>query len=174
MTAPPAPDGQVFSTVDELEAAVGTTLGTSSWFEIDQHRIDLFADATDDHQWIHVDPERASSGPYGTTIAHGFLTLALVVPLTSALIQLAPASAKLNYGLDRVRFINPVPAGSHVRATVELLDVTRTKAGVRTKQQVTVDLEGHDRPACIAEALSVFVLGSSEGQRPSAAAEPRT
>lgn len=108
---------EVFGTVEKLEAAIGSTLGTSDWFEIDQRRIDLFAEATDDHQWIHVDPERASSGPHGTTIAHGFLTLSLVVPLTSGLIELTPASMKLNYGLDRVRFVNPVPASARVRAT---------------------------------------------------------
>src|SRR5699024_9634618 len=134
--------------------------GTSDWLEIDQRRIDLFAEATDDHQWIHVDPERASTGPYDTTIAHGFLTLALVVPLTSTLIELTPASMKLNYGLDRVRFLELVPTGSHVRATATLLDVIPTDTGVRIKQQVTVEMDGSERPACIADTLSVFVLGT--------------
>ncbi|GAB3681661.1 MaoC family dehydratase [Saccharopolyspora tripterygii] len=156
-----ASEPRVFANVDELEAAIGTTLGTSDWLEIDQQRIDLFAEATGDHQWIHVDPERARGGPHGTTIAHGFLTLSLVVPLTSGMIKLVTATMKLNYGLDKVRFVNSVPSGSRVRATAELLAVERTKAGVRIKQTVVVELEDHERPACVAETLGVFVLGEA-------------
>jgi acyl dehydratase len=149
---------RVFGTVEELEAAVGSMLGTSGWLEVDQHRIDLFAESTGDHQWIHVDPERAKDGPYGTTIAHGFLTLSLVAPLASGFIQLTTAKMKLNYGLDRVRFLTPVTAGSRVRATAKLVGVEHTKTGLRTKQEVTIEVEGSERPACIAETLGVIVL----------------
>jgi acyl dehydratase len=152
---------RVFGTVEELEAAVGTTLGTSDWLMIDQHRIDLFAESTGDHQWIHVDPERAKDGPYGTTLAHGFLTLSLIAPLASGFIQLTPAQMKLNYGLDRVRFLAPVTVGSRVRATAKLVGIEHTKAGLRTKQEVTIELEGSQRPACIAETLGLLVLATT-------------
>jgi acyl dehydratase len=151
----------VFATVEELEAAVGTTLGTSDWREIDQHSIDLFAESTGDHQWIHVDPERAKDGPYGATLAHGFLTLSLVAPLASGFIQLSAAKMKLNYGLDRVRFLAPVVVGSRVRATAKLVGVERAKTGLRTKQEVTIELEGSERPACIAETLGLIVLATT-------------
>ncbi len=148
----------MFDTVAQLEAAVGTILGTSEWLAIDQQRIDLFAEATGDRQWIHVDPERAQGGPYGTTIAHGFLILSLVVPLASGFVQLTTASMKINYGIDRVRFPAPVAAGSRVRATAKLLAVESMSAGLRTKQEVTIELDGSERPACVAETLTVLVL----------------
>ncbi|MET8534283.1 MaoC family dehydratase [Streptomyces sp. NPDC005065] len=157
MSAGRQPLTRTFASAEELHAAVGSTLGTSDWLEIDQHRIDLFAEATSDHQWVHVDPERAKEGPYGTTIAHGFLTLSLVVPLTSGLLQLDTAKMKLNYGLDRVRFLTPVTAGSRVRATAKLLAVDDTKTGLRTRMEITIELEGSHRPACVAETLVLIV-----------------
>ncbi|MGW6961869.1 MaoC family dehydratase [Streptomyces chartreusis] len=162
MSAATHPPSRSFANIEELRAAVGTTLGTSDWLEVDQHRIDLFAEATGDRQWIHIDPDRAKDGPYGTTIAHGFLTLALVVPLTSGFFRLDSAKMKLNYGLDRVRFLTPVTAGSRVRASARLLGVEHTRTGLRTKQEVTIELDGSDRPACVAETLGVIVL---EAQR---------
>jgi len=149
---------RVFHDMAGLLAAVGSVLGTSDWLEIDQRRIDLFAEATTDYQWIHVDPERAKDGPYGTTIAHGFLVLSLVVPLTSHFLQLRTAGMKLNYGLDRVRFLTPVTVGSRIRATARLLSVDGLDTELRTKQEVTVELEGSQRPACLAETLGVLVI----------------
>ena len=148
-----------FHTADELNAAVGTPLGTSDWVEIDQARIDLFADATGDHQWIHVDPERAKDGPFGTTIAHGFLTLSLIPGLTKLTACLRkPPKHTLNYGLNKVRFVSPVPVGSRVRGRVTILDVTEDKRGWLARWQITVEMEGSEKPACVAETLSLYVL----------------
>jgi acyl dehydratase len=153
---------RVIASIGELDEAIGTTLGTSDWLQIDQARIDLFAEATGDHQWIHVDSERAGEGPYGTTIAHGFLTLSLVVPLTSHFIQLATAKIKVNYGLDRVRLLTPVPAGSRVRATAKLIGVEHTSKGVKVMQEVTIELDGSDRPACIAQTAGLIVVDTAQ------------
>jgi acyl dehydratase len=144
---------KVFTSVDDLAAAVGQELGTSGWITIDQDRIDRFADATGDHQWIHVDPERAESGPYGRTIAHGFLTLALVAPIGQQVMSVTGARVTVNYGLGRVRFISPVPVGARVRGTVTLTDVTPIDGGVQATRGVTIEIEGSDRPACVAESL---------------------
>ena len=133
----------------------GRDLGTSDWFEITQERVDLFADATGDRQWIHVDPERAFRGPFGSTIAHGYLTLSLLPFLNSQIPS--PFEAKkmtINYGLDRVRFITPVPVGSRVRSHVRVLEARQVEGGLFIKSEVTVELEGSEKPACVAETLS--------------------
>ncbi|NND84867.1 MAG: MaoC family dehydratase [Acidimicrobiia bacterium] len=141
---------------DALKALEGTEVGVTDWMEITQERVDRFAAATDDHQWIHVDPERAASGPFGGTIAHGFLTLSLVVPLGSQ-VELPVDGVKmaLNYGLDRVRFTNPVRVGSRIRLRREVLEVTRAKdGGVQVKNGMTIEVEGEERPAAVAETLA--------------------
>ncbi|MET7770119.1 MaoC family dehydratase [Nocardia sp. NPDC005366] len=142
-----------FPDFDALRAAVGTEIGTGDWFEIDQARIDRFAEATDDRQWIHVDAERAARGPYGATIAHGFLTLALLAPITQQLMSVGSARMAINYGLDKVRFISPVLVGSRVRGTVTLTSVTDVPGGVQVERTVTITAEGADKPACVAAHL---------------------
>lgn len=142
-----------FADFDALRAAVGTEIGVSDWLTIDQKRIEVFADATDDHQWIHVDAERAAAGPYGTTIAHGFLTLSLLVPLSGQIMTVSCASAAINYGLNKVRFITPVPAGGRIRARLTLSALADIPGGVQAERTVTVELEGADRPACVAESI---------------------
>jgi acyl dehydratase len=136
--------------IDDL---VGQEL-VSPWREIAQERIDEFARATDDHQWIHVDPEQAASGPFGTTIAHGFLTLSLIVPMfAEALPPLDGYGMNLNYGLNRVRFTSPVPSGSRIRGRFRIEDVEPVSGGVQARVAATIELEGQEKPACVAEAL---------------------
>jgi acyl dehydratase len=145
-------------TLDNLRRLVDTEIGVSDWMTITQERIDAFADATDDHQWIHVDRQRATQGPFGTTIAHGFLTLSLVVGLTAGLqLDVGEPKMSINYGLDRVRFITPVPSGSRIRARVELVSVDQVEGGMQLKRKVTVELEGNDRPAMVAETLARYI-----------------
>jgi acyl dehydratase len=136
-----------------LKGQVGEHLGYTEWREIDQDRVNLFADATDDHQWIHVDPERSASGPFGGTIAHGYLTLSLAAPLMSELIEVEGVSMGINYGLDRVRFPAPVPVGSRIRAGGEIAEVTDVPGGVQAKLVITFEVEGGEKPACVAEVL---------------------
>ena len=146
----------VFASTESLRAAVGSTLGTSDWLTIEQSRIDLFADATDDHQWIHVDAERAKSGPFGATIAHGYLTLSL---MSYFLPQLLEVQMKMgvNYGCDKVRFPNAVRVGSRVRGHGQLIAAEATKdGGVQATIRVTVEIEGQDRPACVADTISRY------------------
>ncbi|MGA7271169.1 MAG: MaoC family dehydratase [Acidimicrobiia bacterium] len=144
--------------LDKVRTRVGTEIGVSDWMTITQERIDAFADATDDHQWIHVDRERAAQGPFGTTIAHGFLTLSLVVGLTSGLeLEVGQPRMGINYGLDRVRFITPVPSGGRIRARVELLAADEVESGIQLKRKVTIELEGSDRPAMVAETLARYL-----------------
>ncbi len=150
-------------TLDTLNQFVGRELGVSDWIAIDQARIDQFADCTEDHQWIHVDAERARrESPYGTTIAHGFLTLSLLPKLRMDL-GLVPdgVAHALNYGLDRLRFLNPVKTGARIRVRVTLLSVTN-KGASRTllKTQNTVEIEGEEKPALIAETLSLLIGGT--------------
>ncbi|KEF04954.1 MULTISPECIES: MaoC family dehydratase [Streptomyces] len=149
---------RVFGSLDELRNAVGEDLGTSDWLEIDQKRIDLFADATGDHQWIHVDPERAAAGPFGATIAHGYLTLALLPALVPQLLRVDNVKMGINYGVNKVRFPAPVPVGSRLRATARIADVTEVPGGVQLATAVTVEREGGDKPVCVAETLSRFLL----------------
>jgi acyl dehydratase len=140
-----------------IEELVGQEL-VSPWLAIEQERIDEFARATDDPQWIHTDPERAAAGPFGTTIAHGFLTLALVVPLfNQALPPLEGYGMTLNYGLNRVRFTSPVPSGSRIRGRFRIEDLEDVALGKQARVAVTIELEGQEKPACVAEALFRFL-----------------
>jgi acyl dehydratase len=144
----------VSTPLETLQALVGTEIGVSDWMEITQERIEAFADATDDHQWIHVDPERAAAGPFGTTIAHGFLTLSLLVPLAGQVPLPVPEPRMgINYGLDKVRFISPVPSGGRIRARVAIGEVAEVPGGLQVKRVVTMELEGAERPAMVAESL---------------------
>lgn len=140
-----------------LEAAVGAETGPTDWFTIDQARIDAFADATQDHQWIHVDPQRAASGPFGTTVAHGFLTLSLVPYLASQLRKAEGVRMGVNYGLDRVRFPAPVPSGARVRARSTLISCERVPGvpdAVQLVSRVTIEVEGSAKPGCVADTVS--------------------
>lgn len=145
---------RVFNGVDELRAAKGSEVGVSEWHAVEQDRVNGFADATDDHQWIHVDTDRAKDGPFGTTIAHGFLTLSLMPVLISEVYRVDGVRMGVNYGLNKVRFTSPLPVGSRVRANVELLDVTDIEGGVQITTKVTVETEGSERPALVAEWLT--------------------
>lgn len=148
---------RVFTSTDQLSAAVGEELGVSDWLEIDQKRIDLFADATGDHQWIHVDPERAGSGPFGTTIAHGYLTLSLLPSLVPQVMRVEGVKMGVNYGTNKVRFPSPVPVGSRVRARAQLQDVSDVGGGaVQVTAKVTIEREGGDKPVCVAESVSRY------------------
>jgi acyl dehydratase len=147
-----------YASVGDLEAAIGGPAQTSDWMTIDQNRIDQFAEATDDHQWIHVDPERAASGPFGTTIAHGFLTLSLISHLLDGITTIEGSPMTINYGLDKVRFLGVVPVNSRVRASVQLTAVVPAAQGVRVHSTVTVELEGAEKPALVAESIALFVL----------------
>lgn len=147
----------VFPSPEALLDAVGTELGPSGWITVGQDRIDRFADATDDHQWIHIDPERAAAGPFGGTIAHGYLSLSLLAPLMFELLRVERSALVVNAGSDRVRFLSPVRAGTRVRASATITGAERVPTGIRVRQAVTLEAEGADRPALVAETLTVFV-----------------
>jgi acyl dehydratase len=148
----------VFKTPADLKAAVGQRLGHSDWLEITQERINQFADATGDHQWIHVDPARAKNGPFGACIAHGYLTLSLVNMFLPQIVQVHGVKMGVNYGTDKVRFPAPVPVGSRVRGSGELVNVEEVKGGaVQATIRVTVEIEGKDRPGCVVDTISRFV-----------------
>ncbi|MEU5211411.1 MaoC family dehydratase [Streptomyces sp. NPDC020742] len=149
---------RVFGSLDELRAAVGEELGTSDWLEIDQKRIDLFADATGDHQWIHTDPQRAADGPFGTTIAHGYLTLSLLPALVPQLMRVEGVTMGINYGSNKVRFPATVPVGSRLRASARIAEVAEVAGGVQLTTVVTVEREGGEKPVCVAETVSRFYL----------------
>ncbi|HET6651097.1 MAG TPA: MaoC family dehydratase [Nocardioides sp.] len=138
---------------EEIRALAGTDLGASRWVEVTQDRIDTFAAATGDHQWIHVDVARAASGPFGRTIAHGYLTLSLVVPLFAELLELRGGTMTLNYGLNKVRFPAPVPAGGRIRLRGQVLAVTELTGGVELTIDFIVEAEGQTKPACVAQAV---------------------
>ncbi|HUJ06774.1 MAG TPA: MaoC family dehydratase [Streptosporangiaceae bacterium] len=140
--------------IEELKALAGADLGRTGWMEMTQDRVNTFADATDDHQWIHVDPERAAAGPFGGTIAHGYLTLAVVIPLFSELLQVGGISMGINYGLNKVRFPAPVRVGSKIRLAGRLgaIESVGTNA-VQMVVDFTVEVEGSDKPACVAQAV---------------------
>lgn len=140
----------------ELESAVGRRLGPTDWLRLEQPRIDQFADATDDHQWIHVDVERAKQGPFGGTIAHGYLTLALVNKFLPELIEVQGASMGVNYGCGKVRFPEPAPSGSRIRGVGEVTEVRPVQGGRQMVVRVTVELQGQERPACVADTISRF------------------
>ena len=148
---------RTFTTLDEVTAAAGEDLGTSEWVTVEQDRVDAFAEATGDHQWIHVDVERAASGPFGGTIAHGYLTLSLVPWLGSQVFALETPGARLNYGVNKVRFPSPVPVGSRVRAHVSIAAVTDVAAGKQMQVRYVVELEGSDKPACVAETVVLLL-----------------
>jgi len=139
--------------LEELQSKIDTELGVSDWFEVSQDRIDAFADATEDHQWIHVDKEKAAAGPFGTTIAHGYLTLSLLSYLAPGL-EIENVRMGVNYGVDRVRFITPVPTGSRIRMRSVLKEAKEVPNGVQIKAEVTVELEGSEKPAAVVEALT--------------------
>ena len=146
----------VFKTPYELAEKVGKILGTTEWMEIDQDRINLFADATGDHQWIHVNPEKAKDGPFGSCIAHGYLTLSLVNFFLPQLIDVQGIKMGVNVGLDRVRFPSPVTVGSKIRGIGELVSVEEIKGGIQSVVRVSVEIEGGDRPACVADTISRY------------------
>ena len=143
-------------TYAELPGLVVKDLGHSDWFEITQERINTFADATDDQQWIHTDPERAKSGPFGAAIAHGFLTLSLTIPMWGQILDVTDVDTKVNYGLDKVRFVSPVKAGSRIRMNAVLASLTEVNGGVQLGVDMTVEIECGEKPAVIAHALHRF------------------
>lgn len=148
---------RIFETPHALLDAVGESLGHSSWVEVDQSRIDLFAEATDDRQWIHVDPERAKDGPFGKTIAHGYLTLALVNRFLPEIIEVRGISMGVNYGCDKVRFPAAVTVASRLRGSGVLVAAENIKGAVQAVVRVTVEIEGGGRPACVVDTISRFV-----------------
>ncbi len=146
----------VFDSPAALEKAVGRHLGYSEWLEITQDRIDRFADATGDHQWIHVDPERAKAGPFGACIAHGYLTVSLVNQFLPQIVEVRGTRMGVNYGADRLRFPAPVPVGSKIRGGAELVRIEAVSGGVQATIRVTVEIEGSDRPACVIDTISRY------------------
>ena len=148
---------KVFHGVAELEQAVGSHLGYSEWHTVTQSQIEAFASATGDHQWIHVDVAKAAAGPFGATIAHGYLTLSLVPQLTSQVYRIEDVRMGINYGADRLRFPLPVPVDSRIRAGVELGEVSPIKLGHQVSTRVTIEVDGADKPACVVDVLTVVV-----------------
>jgi acyl dehydratase len=142
---------RVFTGADELLAAAGEKLGSSDSMTVEQQRVNAFADATEDHQWIHIDPERAADGPFGTTIAHGFLSLSLLPYLIFQTYRVEGATMTINYGLNKVRFPAPVPVGSTVRAEVVLAEVTEVTGGLQLVLHATMQIEGGAKPGCVAD-----------------------
>ena len=139
----------------DFQDLIGTEIGVSEWMEITQDRVDAFADATDDHQWIHVDRERAAASPFGGTIAHGFLTLSLTVALSEQVpLEVGSPLMGINYGLEKVRFPAPIPVGTRIRARVGLVSVTDVEGGIQLNRQVTIEVEGTEKPAMVAETVS--------------------
>ncbi len=147
----------VFASTAELRAAVGQSLGPTEWLLVDQARVNLFAEAAGDHQWIHVDEERAKSGPFGGTIAHGYLTLALSSNFMPQLIRVENISMGINYGVNKVRFPAPVRTGSRLRARGKIASVEEVKGGVQVGLALTLEVEGQDKPACVIESLSRYL-----------------
>ncbi len=150
---------RTFTSFDEVATAAGEELGSSDWVAIEQDRVDQFADATGDHQWIHVDAERAADGPFGGTIAHGYLTLSLVPWLGSLVFAFDTPGAKLNYGVNKVRFPNPLRVGKRVRIHVTLGEVTDLPTGKQCTVRNTIEIEGEDKPACVAESVVLLLEG---------------
>jgi acyl dehydratase len=143
-----------FETIAELKELVGQEIGVSDWITVTQERIQLFADATNDHQWIHVDVERAKAGPFGTTIAHGFLTLSLLPEMAASAFGVRETRMGVNYGLNKVRFPAPVPSGSRLRGRFKLIGYDPLEGGAQITVQVTMEREGSDKPVCIAESIA--------------------
>jgi acyl dehydratase len=148
---------QTFGSLQEFTAAKGEMLGRSDWHEITQDQVNAFADVTGDHQWIHVDRERAASGPFGTTIAHGYLTVSLLPVLMTEAFRVENLTMGINYGMDRLRFPAPVPSGSMIRAEATLTDIKQTPLGWLASIRVRIQIEGQKKAACIADTLSLYV-----------------
>jgi len=148
---------RTFASLEEFVAAKGESLGLSDWHKITQEQVNAFADATGDHQWIHVDIDRAASGPFGGTIAHGYLTVSLLPILSVEIFRIENLTMGINYGLDRVRFPSPVPTGSSIRAEATLTDVKQTHLGSLASIRMRIEIEGQEKAACVADTLSLFV-----------------
>jgi len=148
---------RTFASLEDFVAAKGESLGFSEWHKITQEQVNAFADATDDHQWIHIDLERAASGPFGGTIAHGYLTVSLLPVLSMEIFRIENLTMGINYGLDRVRFPSPVLTGSSIRAEATLTDVKQTHLGSLASIRMRVGIEGQEKAACVADTLSLFV-----------------
>ncbi|WP_131737949.1 MaoC family dehydratase [Actinomadura roseirufa] len=157
MTASATSAPRHFGDIDAFRARAGEELGVGEWFEIDQDRVDAFAETTGDHQWIHVDPARAAEGPYGAPIAHGYLTLSLIPVLAGRIFTVGGVRMSINYGLNRVRFPQPVTVGSRIRARAALVGVEDTASGVRAVIRYTIEIDGRDKPACVAEHVRLMV-----------------
>ena len=143
--------------IDEIESLIGTELGASEWTTLDQAAINTFADVTDDHQWIHVDEARAAEGPYGATIVHGFFTLSLIPKFSSEIFTIEGVAIRVNYGLNKVRFLQPVVVGSRLRGTISVKDAIRGDKGTQVILEHTIEIDGQDRPACVAEVVTLLV-----------------
>jgi acyl dehydratase len=150
----PTPAATVLDGPAAVRAALGTHLGHSEWLAVDQARVDLFAEATGDHQWIHVDPARAAAGPFGTTIAHGYLTLSLSNLFLPQIVEVRGFSMGVNYGTNKVRFPAPVPTGSRIRGGAEMTDIVEVTGGLQTTIVITIEIEGAAKPACVIESIS--------------------
>jgi len=148
---------RVFDTIDDFRAAQGQLLGVGDWMEITQARIDAFADVTEDWQWIHIDPDRAANGPYGATIAHGYLTLSLLPVLGGGIFRVEGVRMAINYGSNKVRFPQPVTAGSRIRAVATLVSVDNVPAGIQAVVCYSIEIEGQAKPACVAETVRVLI-----------------
>ncbi len=144
------------ATYADLAGLAGTEIGPSDWLEVTQQRVDTFADATDDHQWIHVDPERAAEGPFGGAIAHGFLSLSLIIPLQTQVFDVEGVSTKVNYGLDKVRFVSPVKVGARIRLTGTIAEVIEVAGGYQLVVDIVIETEGGTKPAVVARSLQRF------------------
>jgi acyl dehydratase len=147
---------RVFESLDAFTATVGSELGTSDWITVTQEQIDLFAEATGDHQWIHVDPQRAAQGPFGGTIAHGYLTLSLVPTMAESIYRINGLAMGVNYGAEKLRFPHPVLVGSRLRETATLTSVEAGPAGTQARIRFVVEIEGVDKPACVVEVVYVL------------------
>ncbi len=145
---------RTFDRITDLQALVGEEVGISEWITVTQERIQLFADATGDHQWIHLDTERAAQGPFGTTIAHGFLTLSLLPEMGASAMEVLDTRMGVNYGLGKVRFPSPVPAGSRVRGRFKLLKFEPLEGGAQITMECTMEREGSEKPVCVAESIA--------------------
>lgn len=148
---------EIYRSIADLEAALGHELGPTEWLTVEQDRINGFADDTEDHQWIHVDPERAATGPFGATVAHGFLTLSLMPHFMNAARRIEGVRMGINYGLNKVRFPAPVRAGSRIRARLTLVDLDKIETdAVQLVSRIVVEVEGSDKPACVADVVSRY------------------
>ncbi len=156
---------RIFHTPFDLRAAVGEELGVSDWLLLAQDRIDQFAEATGDHQWIHVDPQKAASGPFGTCIAHGYLSLSLVNLFLPQIVEVRGIAMGVNYGCERVRFPAVVPVGSRVRGRAQLMAVEEVKGGVQATIRVSVDIDGEERPGCVVDTISRYYPQTAEHSR---------